>query len=62
VAVALYDFYGKLNDEQKAKFEAIGPQLTNQPQAGLTNTRQTNIRRHHTGGIGNILRLLIRSI
>ena len=28
VRTALNDFYGKLSDEQKAKFEAIGPQLT----------------------------------
>jgi hypothetical protein len=28
VRSALDDFYGTLSDEQKAQFEAIGPQLT----------------------------------
>ena len=30
VSSALNDFYGTLNDEQKARFEAIGPQRTSQ--------------------------------
>ena len=30
VSAALNDFYGTLSDEQKAKFEAIGPQRTAQ--------------------------------
>jgi hypothetical protein len=28
VSSALNDFYGTLSDEQKARFEAIGPQRT----------------------------------
>ena len=30
VSAALNDFYGTLSDEQKARFEAIGPQRTAQ--------------------------------
>jgi len=33
VCSALDDFYGMLTDEQKAKFEAIGPQRTSQAEA-----------------------------
>jgi hypothetical protein len=65
VAGALDDFYGKLTDEQKAKFEAIGPQLMSQAaptNTRQTNARQTNIRRHHIGSIGSIIRLLTGAI
>jgi hypothetical protein len=47
VRAALDDFYGKLTDEQKAQFEAIGPgrtAISNQPTAA-----RTRIRRHHAG-------------
>ena len=30
VSLALNDFYGTMSDEQKARFEAIGPQRTTQ--------------------------------
>jgi hypothetical protein len=36
VSSALNDFYGTLSDEQKARFEAIGPQRTTQRRASLT--------------------------
>ena len=54
VRAALDDFYGKLSDEQKAQFEAIGPQragLSDQPTAARTHSR-----RHHHVGIGGLLR------
>ncbi len=45
VHAALDDFYGKLSDEQKAQFEAIGPRRT-----GLSrqsSATPTHVRRHH---------------
>jgi hypothetical protein len=53
VRAALDEFYGKLTDEQKAQFEAIGPgrtAISNQPTAA-----HTHIRRHHAG-IGRLIR------
>ena len=57
VRSALNDFYGSLNDEQKARFEAIGPQQTaqlDQPQA-----TQENDRRRGFPGVGSVIRDLI---
>jgi hypothetical protein len=60
VRAALDDFYGKLTDEQKAQFEAIGPARTGPP--GQPNasdqqpTPQTHGRRHHHTGIPGIIR------
>jgi hypothetical protein len=66
VRAALDDFYGKLNDEQKAQFEAIGPALagssnqpgySNQPNASYQpSPARTHVRRHHHAGIPRILR------
>jgi hypothetical protein len=66
VRAALDDFYGKLNDEQKAQFEAIGPALagsshqpgySNQPNASYQpSPARTHVRRHHHAGIPGILR------
>jgi hypothetical protein len=53
VRAALDDFYGKLNDEQKAQFEAIGPRLSglsDQPTAGRTHVRR------HRAGMGGFIR------
>jgi hypothetical protein len=53
VRAGLDDFYGKLNDEQKAQFEAIGPgrsALSNQPTAARTHVRR------HRAGIGGFIR------
>jgi hypothetical protein len=62
VRAALDDFYGKLSDEQKAQFEAIGPRrsarsalfdqptTSDQPAAG-----RTHVHRHHAS-IGGIVR------
>jgi hypothetical protein len=53
VHAALDDFYGRLNDEQKAQFEAIGPgrsAQTDQPAA----TR--NHGRRHGAGLGGFVR------
>lgn len=47
VRVALDDFYGKLSDEQKAQFEAIGPR-----RSGLSRQSSAtpmHVRRHHAG-------------
>jgi hypothetical protein len=53
VHAALDDFYGKLNDEQKAQFEAIGP-----ARSGISNRpadAQARVRRHRAG-IGGFIR------
>jgi hypothetical protein len=68
VRAALDDFYGKLNDEQKAQFEAIGPArsasadqpgTSDQPTASTSNqppAARTHVRHHHHAGIPGILR------
>jgi hypothetical protein len=47
VSSALTDFYGTLSDEQKARFEAIGPQRTTQLES--LEVAPTNVRRHRRG-------------
>jgi hypothetical protein len=53
VHATLDDFYGKLNDEQKAQFEAIGPARagsSDQPSASdQPATTRSHGRRHHVG-------------
>jgi hypothetical protein len=49
VRAALDDFYGKLNDEQKAQFEAIGPGRSGPADA------QARIRRHRAS-VGGFIR------
>ena len=54
VRTALDDFYGKLTDEQKAQFEAMGP-----GRAGLSrqsDATPTHSRRRHHAGFGGIIR------
>jgi hypothetical protein len=51
VRSALDDFYGTLSDEQKAQFEAIGPQRT--ASSDQPDTMQRNSRRHHRKLFGN---------
>jgi hypothetical protein len=58
VRAALNNFYAMLNDEQKAQFEAIGPDrsgVSDQP------TGQSRSRRHHVG-VGGIIRHLISMV
>jgi hypothetical protein len=58
VRSGLDGFYGALNDEQKARFEAIGPQRTvepDQPRARQTHYRGRNIE----GGVENLIRRLL---
>jgi LTXXQ motif family protein len=55
VRAALGDFYGKLSDEQKAQFEAIGQRHTaDSGQSGATQA-QIHHRRHHAG-FGGLIR------
>jgi hypothetical protein len=63
VHLALNDFYGSLNDEQKARFDAIGPQRTSQADqpADQPRTTQTEHRRRHSSNINSVVRRLIRS-
>ena len=60
VRTALDDFYGKLSDEQKAQFEAIGPDrsvLSGEPTASdQPAPARTRGRRHHHAGIPGIVR------
>jgi LTXXQ motif family protein len=57
VRTALDDFYGKLSDEQKAQFEAIGPgRMTISGEQSAAPTRHH--RRHHAN-IGGIIRHLM---
>ena len=56
VHAALDDFYGKLSDEQKAQFEAIGPRRT-----GLSRQSEVthpNLRRHHASIDGLVRRFI----
>jgi hypothetical protein len=55
---ALGDFYGSLSDEQKAKFDAIGPQLTSE--TGQPTATNAAVRRHRHGGVGHAFRRFIR--
>jgi LTXXQ motif family protein len=61
VRASLDDFYGKLTDEQKAQFEAIGPRhagTADEPAIAEPATTQTRGRRHHAS-VGGIIRRLI---
>jgi hypothetical protein len=57
VRSALNDFYGSLSDEQKARFEAIGPQRTSQLES--LDVVHTTVRRHGVDPVGQIIRRLI---
>ena len=59
VRAALDDFYGKLNDEQKAQFEAIGPALagvSNRPAEAQARVGRHHRHRHHRADIGGLMR------
>jgi hypothetical protein len=59
VSSALNDFYGTLSDEQKARFEAIGPQQTSKLEAlevAPTNSRR---HRHYVSSPEQIIRRLL---
>ena len=57
VRTALDDFYGKLSDEQKAQFEAIGPRRT----ASLDEpgAPRSHVHHHPHASIGRIIRRII---
>ena len=57
VRSALNDFYGCLSDEQKARFEAIGPQRTSQLES--LDVVHTTVRRHGIYPVGQIIRRLM---
>jgi hypothetical protein len=62
VRTAVDDFYGKLSDEQKAQFEAIGPHRTavsGQPAAAEVHSRHHH---HHHANIGGIIRRFISMV
>jgi hypothetical protein len=58
VRIALDDLYGKLSDEQKAQFEAIGPRrtaLSDQP-TDQPATAQAHVRHRHHVSIAGLIR------
>jgi hypothetical protein len=57
VRSALNDFYGSLSDEQKARFEAIGPQRTSQLES--LDVVHTTVRRHGIVNVGQVIRRLM---
>jgi hypothetical protein len=58
VSAALNNFYGMLSDEQKARFEAIGPQLASQPESEpqAAPATHTTVRRYDAPPVGQIIR------
>jgi hypothetical protein len=56
VRTALDDFYGKLSDEQKAQFEAIGPRRA--ALSDQSGAMRSHLHRHHAS-IGGMIRHLI---
>jgi hypothetical protein len=60
VRTAFDDFYGTLNDEQKAKFEAIGPQRTaGEPDQPKAKHAHYYHGRSIEGGVENLIRQLL---
>jgi hypothetical protein len=59
VSSALNDFYGTLSDEQKARFEAIGPQRTAQAESLEVAPAEPSRHRRHVPNVEQIIRRLI---
>jgi hypothetical protein len=57
VSLALNDFYGTMSEEQKTRFEAIGPQRTTQLDS--LEVTHTNVRRRGPPSAEQIIRRLI---
>jgi hypothetical protein len=58
VSAPLNDFYATLNDEQKARFDAIAlPRTTQNEQA---KAKPTGGHRHHFISLGSVIRHLLR--
>ena len=57
VRAALNDFYRSLNDEQKARFEAIGPRRTSQLES--LDVTHTTVHRRGRDPVGTIIRRLM---
>jgi hypothetical protein len=60
VSTALNDFYGTLSDEQKARFEAIGPQRTTQAESlEVAPTTSGRRERHGIPSVERVIRRLM---
>jgi hypothetical protein len=59
VSAALNDFYGTLSDEQKARFEAIGPQQTSQLETLEVAPTTSHRRRYGRPNVDQIIRRLM---
>jgi hypothetical protein len=57
VRAALNDFYGSLNDEQKARFEAIGPKRTSELES--LDVTHTTVHRRGRDPVGQVIRRLM---
>ena len=65
VSAALNDFYGTLSDEQKARFEAIGPQRTAQAETlevAPTDQPQVSARHSEPGANHSAIDVTVRRI
>ena len=60
VSVSLNDFYGTLSDEQKAKFEAIGPIAESEPEPEVEVVQAPVRRVYGPPPIGAIIRQFVR--
>ena len=60
VSSALNDFYGTLSDEQKARFEAIGPQQTSQRETLEVAPTKSRRHRHVVSSPEQIIRRLLQ--
>ena len=59
VSSALNDFYGTLSDEQKAQFEAIGPQRMTQLHEVAPTTKGHGHRHHGGSSVERVIRRLM---
>jgi hypothetical protein len=59
VRTALNDFYGKLNDEQKAQFEAIGPDRSASASSDEPAPRRPHVRHRHHASVEGMIRRFI---
>jgi hypothetical protein len=59
VMAPLNDFYGALDDEQKARFNAISPVETSQAERPQVS-RQTSLHRRGFPSVGSLIRHILR--
>jgi hypothetical protein len=60
VIAPLDDFYATLDDEQKARFNAISPLQSSQADEPQSTARQSSLHRHGYPGVGSLIRHILR--